>query len=432
MTFSHLDNSELYSSLMQVLSPKEGALLRLVAREASRRHLPLYIVGGFVRDLLLDRPATDFDLVVEGDAIALAHRLADKHGGRVTAHPRFGTAQWFLPDSLNTPVTRFSTLDFVSTRSEMYKHPASLPTVRLGSFTDDLRRRDFTINTLAIRLDGQYFGELYDELGGLDDLQHKLIRTLHPLSFIDDPTRLFRLVRYGQRYGFRIAPETLALIPTALNGISLLSAERVRHELDLVLEEENAMAMLHHMADLNILTEVHTALRWNSSVGERFVNAELAAHKVDGHLSRRMLGWSLWLMDVSQAGLASVDKRLHFESHTRDVLLAASTLFADLDSLSGKKPSQYVARLDKIPLAAIRCVFLALPPGQVRKNLFNYLETWRHVKPKMNGNDLKAIGLLPGPSYQTILHGLRDAWLDGKVKTVKEEKMMLEKLINCQ
>jgi tRNA nucleotidyltransferase (CCA-adding enzyme) len=410
--------------------PEEGALLRLVAREASRRHVPLYIVGGFVRDLLMGYPATDFDLVVEGNAIALVRNLVEKNGGRVTVHDRFGTAQWFLPKSLNTPQTRFSILDFVSTRSETYRHPAALPTVRLGSLTDDLRRRDFTINTLAIRLDGQYFGKLYDELGGLDDLQHKMVRTLHPLSFIDDPTRLFRLIRYEQRYGFQIAPETLALIPVALPGISMLSADRVRHELDLVLEEENAMAMLHCLADLNILKEVHPALGWNNSTGERFENAELATHEYDAHLSRRLLVWSVWLMDVTRTDLAGINKRLHFESHTRDVLAAASALFADLDSLSGKKPSQCVARLDIIPLTAIRCVFLALPTGPVRQILFNYLETWRHVKPKMNGEDLKAFGLLPGPSYQTILNRLRYAWLDGKVKTVEEEKMLLEKLIN--
>ena len=420
---------EMQKGLEDMLSPERLSLLRKVAKQAGRLNLPLYLVGGVVRDLYLGHPAMDFDLVVEGDALRLARTLVEKHSGKLTVHSRFGTAQWFLPESLGSDVTGFTTLDLISARSETYKQPAALPIVHLGSFVDDLRRRDFSINTLALRLDGDHFGEVHDELGGLEDLQHSLLRVLHPLSFIDDPTRLFRLIRYEQRYGFHITPETLALIPDALPGIKLLSAERVRHELDLVLEEDNSMAMLQHMAELEILATVHPFLEWNGSVRDRFLTASLSDQGPDRLLSHRLLGWSLWLMGVSKGGLVAVDKRLHFEVHTREVLLAASALWADLNSLSGKKPSQYVARLDKIPLAAVRSIFLASPPGLVRQNLFDYLETWRHIKPKINGNDLKAIGLPTGPSYQTILHTLRNAWLDGKVKTVKQEKALLGKLV---
>src|SRR5512137_2240263 len=186
------------SDLDQKLSSRQLALLRIVADAAATRHLPLYLVGGFVRDLLLGSPATDFDLVVEGDAISLARMLAAQYGGKVTSHLRFGTAQWFLSGSDH------HVLDFISTRSETYKHPAALPTVKPGTLTDDLLRRDFTINTLALRLDAKHWGELRDDLGGLEDLKHGLVRVLHPLSFQDDPTRLFRAVRYEKRYGFRI------------------------------------------------------------------------------------------------------------------------------------------------------------------------------------------------------------------------------------
>ena len=421
---------ELQKRLEDILSPERLSLLRTVAKQAGTLNLPLYLVGGVVRDLYLGHPATDFDLVVEGDAIRLARALVEKHNGKLTVHSRFGTAQWFLPESLGKDVTGFTALDLTSARSETYTQPAALPTVHLGRFIDDLRRRDFSINTLALRLDGDHFGELHDELGGLEDLQHSLLRVLHPLSFIDDPTRLFRLIRYEQRYGFRITPQTLALIPDALPGIKLLSAERVRRELDLVLEEDNSMAMLQHMAELEILATVHPRLEWDEFGRDRFLTAGLSDQGPDRLLSRRLLGWSLWLMGVSKGGLAAVDTRLHFEAHTRQVLLAASALWAELNSLSGKKPSQYVTRLDKIPLAAVRSIFLASPPGLVRQNLFDYLETWRHIKPKINGNDLKAIGLPPGPAYQTILHTLRNAWLDGKVKTVKQEKLLLAKLVN--
>ena len=208
------------SDLEKTLSPQQLTLLRVVAGVAAARHLPLYLVGGFVRDLLLGIPATDFDLVVEGDAISLARTLAAQYGGRVTAHVHFGTAQWFPPESDNLAI------DLTSTRSETYKHNAALPSVKSGTLMDDLLRRDFTINTLAVRLDGDHWGELRDEQGGLDDLKQGQVRVLHQGSFRDDPTRLFRAVRYEQRYGFRIVPETLSLMRPAYPLISLLSAQR--------------------------------------------------------------------------------------------------------------------------------------------------------------------------------------------------------------
>lgn len=192
-----------FSQLLEKsLDAERLTLLQLVREEATQRGLPLYIVGGAVRDLVLGRPLNDFDLTVEGDAIALARALASKQGGGVTAHLKFGTAKWFLPPHLKTG---HDTLDLISARSETYKHPAALPTVKLGSIEDDLRRRDFTINAMAIQLDGDHYGELRDELDGMDDLQNKIIRVIHPGSFMDDPTRLYRAVRYEIRHGFRLA-----------------------------------------------------------------------------------------------------------------------------------------------------------------------------------------------------------------------------------
>lgn len=408
--------------LADALSPNSFSLLRMVAEEAARRGLPLYLVGGFVRDLLLGRPATDFDLVVEGDATALARALAARHGGDTILHNRFGTAQWFLPDTISP--TGHSSLDLISARSETYKHPAALPTVRPGSLADDLRRRDFTINTLALRLDGEYFGELRDDLGGLDDLQKGLVRVLHPRSFEDDPTRLFRLVRYEIRYGFKVAPETLALLPESLPLIKKLSTERLRHELDLILEEDNAAAMLKQLAELKILAEVHPALTVDLSIRRRVEKAGQVPPR-----ERGAFGWMLWLIHLPRRALREIESRLHFHANLRDALFAASTLYSNRDSFIGKKPSQYVAVLDDFPLDSIRAVFLAAPRGEARRNLHNYMETWRHVKPKTTGHTLKKLGLEPGPRYQKILRLLRDAWLDGEVTSEEEEKYLLEKLV---
>ncbi|MDQ2693324.1 MAG: polynucleotide adenylyltransferase, partial [Chloroflexota bacterium] len=239
------------------LSPDQLRLLNLVREEATQRGLPLYIVGGAVRDLVLGRRLSDFDVTVEGDAIGLARALAARHGGGVTAHLKFGTAKWFLPPALKTG---HDTLDLISARSETYRHPAALPAVRPGSIADDLRRRDFTINAMALRLDGSHFCELRDELHGMEDLEKGLLRVLHPVSFIDDPTRLYRLVRYEGRYSFKIAEDTRALIPEARAYVQKLSPQRIRHELDLILDEPNAVSILKRLDELDLLAPIHPAL----------------------------------------------------------------------------------------------------------------------------------------------------------------------------
>jgi tRNA nucleotidyltransferase (CCA-adding enzyme) len=415
------------SALEHTLSPGQFSLLRNVAGVAATRQVPLYLVGGFVRDLLLGRAATDFDLVVEGDAIPLAEALAAQYGGKVTTHTHFGTAQWLLAG----PEHRI--LDFISTRSEIYRHPAALPTVKPGSLMDDLLRRDFTINTLALRLDGKHWGELHDELGGLEDLKKGLVRVLHPRSFQDDPTRLFRAVRYEQRYGFQIVPETLSLIPQARALIGLLSAERVRHELDLVFEEEQAAAMLSRLAELDLLKPIHPVLTWNDTSRERFLHGlrllpQYPITFTRASVGRGFLGWHFWLMEDAAIELESLERRLHFSAKSFESLLAASALSADLPSYAGLKPSQWVARLEKMPLTAVYAVLLTSPDGKLKENLFNYLETWRQVKPKTNGHDLLKRGLPTGPRYQQILQHLRDAWLDEEVKTEQEELKLLDEL----
>jgi tRNA nucleotidyltransferase (CCA-adding enzyme) len=424
MTTSRPINLDLSIRLEQVLTPEQVWLLRSVAEQAARQQLPLYIVGGFVRDLLLGHPGMDFDLVVEGDAIGLARAVAARQGGKVTVHTRFKTAQWFPPPGHGIP----DFVDFSSTRAEIYKHPAALPTVRSGTLADDLHRRDFTLNTLALRLDGDHFGELIDEVGGLEDLQAGIIKALHSHSLEDDPTRLFRMIRYEERYGFKIASETLSLVPGGLQQVNRLSAERVRHELDLILEEEKAASIMRRLAKLGILAAVHPALEWNQATHKRFVKGLSAVHTLERQPSRGMLAWSLWLMGTPTHSLVSIEKRLHFDSGLRKMLQAATALFADVDSLIWKKPSLCVAVLDKIPLKSVQAVFLGSPAGPTRQILRNYLETWRVIKPRTTGHDLKKRGLPPGPDYKTLLHKLRAAWLDGEVKTVEEEIAMLDKL----
>ena len=229
--------------LVQTLDGAHLEVLHLLALQAAMLRMPLYLVGGVVRDILLGRLVKDFDLVLEGDSADFANYIVKKFGGRAVIHSKFGTATWVLNEStfkrLNVPALDISasplSFDLISARSETYDYPGALPTVKYSTIDDDLHRRDFTINAMAIRLDGETFGELFDPLGGEKDLEAKLIRILHEKSFVDDPTRIFRAVRYAGRYEFEITSETLSLITDeARRVLSQLSGERIRHEFDLI------------------------------------------------------------------------------------------------------------------------------------------------------------------------------------------------------
>ncbi|MFZ1042208.1 MAG: CCA tRNA nucleotidyltransferase [Anaerolineales bacterium] len=409
--------------LQKTISSDELDLIHRVADEASGLGFSIYIVGGFVRDLILGHSTLDFDLVVEGDAIKLADSLASKYGGKTTVHQKFRTAKWF--------VNKHSFVDLISARSEIYEFSAALPTVKMGTISDDLHRRDFTINTLAIRLDGNHFGELHDKLGGLHDLQHGLVRVLHPRSFADDPTRMFRAVRYEKRYDFNIAQETSALIPEARQLIEKLTAQRIRHELDLILDETNAASMLARLDKLGLLKPIHPSLRCDKALQTRFESATdfPLGFSSSGLSNIRDLRWLLWLMTLPNKEITSLNKRLHFTTPLLKSLLASSKLWADLTAFSSFKPSQCVERLGKFPLQAVYAVLRAAPRGKSKQALEKYLMEWRHIQPRTTGNDLKRLGLEPGPKYQTILQKLRNAWLDGEVKNIKDEKFLLEKIL---
>jgi tRNA nucleotidyltransferase (CCA-adding enzyme) len=415
-------------------------LIHRTAAEASTLGFPVYIVGGFVRDLLLGHPSLDFDLVVEGDAPKLAHALASKYGGKVTAHTKFGTAKWDIRElGIGNRKLEIESLDLISARSETYRRPAALPTVKMGIIGDDLRRRDFTINTLAIRLDGDHFGELRDEHGGLKDLQKGLVRILHARSFIDDPTRMFRAVRYEKRYGIKIAKETLALIPAARQYISSLSAQRIRHELDLILDESHAASMLARLDELDLLRPIHPALHFDRAAQARLALAKTIQPSIpniylssieSSNTDYRDFYWLLWLMTLSDKEIKSLNKQLHFTAPLLKSLLASSKLLTDLSVFIKLKPSQCAARLEKLPLISIYAVSLAARRGKPTQNLEKYLAEWRHVKPKTNGHDLRNLGLEPGPKYRIILRKLKNAWLDGEVENVEEEKRLLKKILN--
>jgi len=386
---------------------------------------------------MLGRVINDFDLTVEGDAAQLVESVLRKYAGKVVFHTRFGTATWTLDETtfkrMNVPMLGPSGfppfLDFISARSETYFQPGALPSVKRSTIDDDLHRRDFTINAMAVRLDGIEYGQLYDLLGGQADLVRRLVRVLHERSFVDDPTRMLRAVRYAVRYGFEIEPETLSLInDEARNVLSQLSGERLRHEFDLIFEEKDPAAMLGRLKELDLLRPIHPLLPLANSamVSPEIPASDLGSFSVPEILSfRQTLGWTLWLMPLHVTEIDVIAKRLDFPVALAMAARAASSLLTELPSLTHGKPSQWTFHLAELPSLAAYAVYLLTK----EQALHEYLTRWQNIRPTITGNDLKQRGLEPGPRYAEILRQLRAAWLDGEEKTEEEEKSLMDKLI---
>jgi tRNA nucleotidyltransferase (CCA-adding enzyme) len=428
---------KLSDRLESFVTAESLVLIRLIRAEAERLDLPLYLVGGSVRDLMLGRPINDFDLTVEGDARQLAESVLRKFGGKVLFHSRFGTATWTLDEAtfkrLDVPMLGQSSfppfLDFISARSETYSQPGALPTVKRSTLDDDLRRRDFSINAMAIRLDGRFWGQVHDPLGGQADLERRLIRILHKRSFIDDPTRMLRAVRYALRYGFEIEPETLRLInDDARQVLSRLSGERLRHEIDLMFEESNPTAMLYRLSELNVLSPIHLSLE-HANFQLPFLEilpAEYGEFTIPDIMTfKRTLGWILWLLPLSEYDIDMIARRLDFPLLLAKSARAASLLLDKLPSLVSRRPSQWTFHLEQLPSIAVYAVYLMRREPALR----DYLVRWRNIKPTITGNDLKSRGLEPGPKFADILRQLRAGWLDGVIRNKVDEKILLDKLI---
>lgn len=440
---------EVAQQLVRVVPPARLALLRTLAVEADKVNLPIFVVGGFVRDLLLDHPSLDFDIVVEGDAIFFANRLAHRFGGRVLTHHRFGTAKWIIEEVAGELSTALGisdqselsslpeSLDLITARTEFYEQPAALPTVESSSIKMDLHRRDFTINTLALRLDGEHFGKIHDYWGGLTDLRKGRIRVLHALSFVDDATRLLRAVRFEQRFGFQIEPRTLALMEESLPLLKRLSGARIRHEIALILAEPKAPEMLSRLDELGVLFAIHPAFPWDDDIQTQLHQLDHLEiepfwelpDEFDGLTLRQMLGVLVWLGRLPESGLRSIASRLRWRSDFVKLMVATSKIVHSLPGLVGATPSQVVLELENYPRTALFAAQLITPDEDARSVVQQFVTQWDLVTPTISGDDLRGMGLRPSPVFGHILSSLRAAWLDGSVRTTEEERALLQKLL---
>ena len=436
--------NEIAEMLAEALPPARKALLHAVADEAYDQEVQAFIVGGFVRDLLLQLPSQDFDIVIEGDAMAFAEHLVQQFGGRFVAHKRFGTAKWILnrenlKDRINTVSDDgfYTTdlpehLDLITARTEFYNKPAALPVVERSSIKMDLHRRDFTINTLALRLDGSHFGKIFDFWGGYSDLQQKQIRVLHALSFVDDATRMLRAVRFATRFNFEIEPQTLSLIEGSLPLIAEISGARLTHEFELIFNESKAPEMLRQLGLLGILAAIDSSLPWDEVCLSRLALGLANLSKTDKTVSpeeKLQILWCLWLKDLQPEALRSVGLRLRLSGKLLDWVTQTRELWQILPTLAGQRPSQVTLSLDNLHATPIRAVFWASEQPEFRQVLEIYENEYKHVRPFTTGNDLRELGLPPSPRYDVILSALKQAWLDGQVRSEGEEKVLLKSLL---
>ncbi len=397
--------------LEKCLPPPVLALAKIAGREASELGQELYLIGGVVRDLFLDRANFDFDLVVEGDAISLARRLAKDSQAKLTIHSRFGTAK------LNYP--GFS-LDLATARSETYSKPGALPTVKPGNLKDDLVRRDFSINAMALRLNPQRFGELIDLHRGKDDLDNKLIRVLHPNSFIDDATRILRAIRYEQRLGFKLEAETEKLLRRDVPMLDTISGDRIRHELELILKEDEPERALRQAEELGVLRQLHPSLKGNSWLSQKFDQAR----KLYKPTPLPHLYLCLLIYNMTEKENEEFIYHLNFPKSLAETMRHTLQLKAHLHSLANSKmkPSDICQSLRSYTTTAIQANVLASESPIASQHLHLYLAKLRYAKTLLNGDDLKRMGVPTGPQIGEILSALQQARLNGEVRTRKEEE----------
>jgi tRNA nucleotidyltransferase (CCA-adding enzyme) len=386
--------------------------IKLAGGVAAGRGEKLYLVGGIVRDLLLGKTNLDIDLVVEGDAVVLAQRLMDKETGKITIHRQFNTAKlkW-----------QSWSVDLASARRETYTRPGALPTVQPSSLVDDLFRRDFTINAMAVELNPEGYGRLIDPYSGQKDLVRGIIRILHDRSFIDDSTRIWRGLRYEQRLGFQIEPDTLSLLKRDISMLDTISGDRIRYEIECILGEEFPEKVFKRAEELGVLVKLNPSLKGNGWLAKKFNKARQTSLPSQPPPGLYMALLTYFLTDKEKEQLISY---LRLAKPLAQTLRDSGSIKAKLKQLAEPKlsPSGIYHLLHGYSQQTITANLIASDSPVAKRHIRLFLDRLRYVKPILTGDDLIKMGIPQGPRIKKILNLLLDAKLDGKVKTRQDEE----------
>ncbi len=399
-------------------------ILKTIGKVASEAGYRAYVIGGFVRDLLLYRKNEDIDIVVEGDGIAFAKKYASLVGARTHIYGKFGTAVVIFPDGFK--------IDIASARMEYYKFPAALPTVEMSSIKLDLFRRDFTINTMAIQLNPERYGTLIDFFAAQKDIKEKAIKVLHNLSFVEDPTRIFRAIRFEQRFGFAIGKLTSGLIENAvkMDFFKRLSGRRVFSELRQILEEENPISSIIRLNDYNLLKVIDSSIILNDDLVSSLNSAKQVISWYNLlFLEEPYMKWAVYFLALFGHSKMEVTENAckHFEIAPRQMSIfceervEAERCLYRLENNHDIQNDTLYNLLSSFRIEIILYMMAITKKENAKKAISYFITKLRMTKLSVSGKDLKKLGLEPGPLYKNILQAALYAKLNGALKTKIDE-----------
>lgn len=423
-------------SMLHRLPPRVVSVLRAIGRLGDTQGMKVYLVGGVVRDLLLHRPIFDLDLTVEGDGIAMARLVSGRFRTSLTVFDRFATARLQFPNGLR--------VDIATTRKESYALPAELPQVAPASLAEDLYRRDFTINAMAIQLNAGHVGQLIDCYGGQKDLRARIIRVLHEKSFEDDPTRIFRAIRFEQRFKGRFEANTQRLLQAAAATglIDRLSGPRLCHEWFLLFAERDPSRVMDRLSRLKLLRFLHPQLQYGVHT-RRTIHAlpKVLTRWVKRFPTSRLDRSVLYLMALLEGERESIvedviTRLMLSNEQARKVRMSGKRLAHILRVLGGAsslRPSEVYHLLIEAPHEALVLLLVKAAVGkrvlQIRRTqrrVFRFMTRLRGTKTALRGDDLLQMGMEPGPKIKDLLAQLLDVRLDGLVKTRAQERAFVQ------
>ncbi len=406
--------------------------IRACGHLADQKHVRVFLVGGFVRDPFLGVENFDVDVAVEGDAIVFAHELAKKFSCSVLTHKRFGTATLKFSERIK--------VDIATTRREVYQKPAALPDVYPGDIRTDLFRRDFTINAMAIGINGSDYGKVFDFYGGQDDIKKRLIRALHSVSFFDDPTRILRAVRFEQRYDFKIENETLEWIKDACarHMLGVVHKHRLRDELVLIFKEEKPLKVLKRLYDLCGFSYIAKNLHFRKGWIKDFHKTEQLVSWYNRHFMNKrhiepyVMFLSLFFYDLPYRELKQTILDYAFHKAESSRILSFKENFSRIESeLRNKnlRPSTVYKHLEPLSYEVILLIMALSKSAETIKHINDFLFIYNGQSLCLRGHDLAKMGACPGPQFKRILEELLFAKIDGKVKGKEEELREAKRLI---
>ena len=407
-------------------------LVKKIGEVADRFGVNAYIVGGFVRDLILGRKNYDIDIVVEGDATLFAKQIGRELGAKVHTFDRFKTATLIFPNG-----TR---IDMASARTEVYRAPGAFPEVDMAPLKKDLFRRDFTINTLAIKINSSDFGRLIDFFGGLKDIKDRKIRVLHSLSFVEDPTRILRALRFATRYRFELGRHTEKLLKMAVERklFKTVEGQRIYHELKQIMLEDNPLRVLLKLEKYGILKELFPGLNWNRHKKDLFerVRKLVNWHKLtfpNRETDYHLVYFGALFFKEPLNRVEEYLKTLSFpEKETEKLLNFLRELPQTVKLLKkAETPSQVYRILERKGDEFLLLLAAVSPEKEI--SILNFMKEWRFIKPLVSGEDLKKLGLKPGPSFKDYLNKIKYAIIDGKLPKDRRDEQLraLKELVNA-